>query len=273
MSTLRFVGSMFLGLAVSAQTAAARQKNPCDPSLRLVTEIPQGYKLRGDRCEGIYIQPVSGASSLLVASFTSFFEDFSPAKVDKLSLAWSSPAEAPVHLRAFGLREKLYYQMDTVADSKRTSYIWPGDVLNSLRIAKQDIGVVGYTDYSIGGEERTLLLPLGVDAKGQKPGNRYQLILVPGSELKEVFLSMAKVGADGQAHDFSISDRPLRRGYYPAERGYSSMFPLQERLVFTISKSVQPPAMVARSRVKSGSIMVPGERSSGTDCDLFPGQH
>ena len=47
----------------------------------------------------------------------------------------------------------------------------------------------------------------------------YQLVLVPGSELKEVYLSLAQVGADGQPRSFVMSDRPLGKGYYPAERG------------------------------------------------------
>jgi hypothetical protein len=155
----------------------------------------------------------------LVASFTSFFEAFSPGSLDKLSLDWSSPAKIPVRLRAYALREKLYYQMDTIVAPDKATYSWPGGVLNALHLSKQDIGVVGFVDYHITGENRTLYLPLRIHEKDQKPSHGYRLVLVPGSDLKEVFISLARVEADGRPHTFLISDRPLRRGYYPAERG------------------------------------------------------
>jgi hypothetical protein len=202
--------------AVAAQAGAPQ--SPCDPSLNQTSQNPQGYKLRGDRCEGIYIQPVS-SSNLLLASFTNYFEDFDPNSLEKLSVDWSSPAQSLVRLRAYSLREKLYYQMDSVAALGTTTYVWPGSVLNSLHLSKQDIGVVGFTELRIGSEDRTLYLPLRISNKTQKRSQGYQAVIVPGSELKEVFISLAKVDADGQPHTFSFSDRPLHRGYYPAERG------------------------------------------------------
>jgi hypothetical protein len=218
------LGLVFLASIGPNYRAEAAQESPCDPTLNQVSQNPQGYKLRGDRCEGIYIQPVS-SSSLLVASFTSFFEEFDPDSLESLSIDWVSPAKTPVRLRANALREKLYYQMDTVITSGRTTYSWPGTVLNSLHLSKKDIGVVGFTNFRIGGEDRTLYLPLRIRGKSQTTAPGYQIILVPGSELKEVFFSLAKLDANGQAHTFSISDRPLRRGYYPAERGISIEVP------------------------------------------------
>ncbi len=193
------------------------QQNPCDPNLTQLGQNPEGYRLRGDRCEGIYFQPVSGSTTLLVASFTEFFEDFDPR--DKLSVEWSSPVETPIHLRAYGLREKLYYQMDAIVAAGVAAYLWPAGVLNALHLSKQDIGVVGYTEYKVGGENRTLYVPLRIWQKEQKRSRGYQLVLLPGSELKEVYLSLARVGADGQPHSYLISDQALGKSYYPAERG------------------------------------------------------
>jgi hypothetical protein len=213
--------TLLLGFAPACPAAAAQggtSQDSCDPNLHQISDNPLGYKLRGDRCEGIYIQPVS-SSSLLLASFTSLFENFDANGVERISVNWLSPAKTPVRLRAYGLREKLYYQMDTVVSSDKTAYLWPATVLNSLHLSKQDVGVVGFTNFPIGGQDRTVYLPLRISEKSQKTAPRYQIVVIPGEELKEVFLSLAKVEADGQPHTFSISDRPLHLGYYPAERG------------------------------------------------------
>jgi hypothetical protein len=211
----------FLFFARNPSVLLGAQKSPCDPNLAQLGQNPQGYRLRGDRCEGVYIQPVSGSTTLLVASFTEFFEDFDPSSPDPLSVDWSSPAsaETPVHLRAYTLREKLYYQMDATVAPRKTGFLWPAGVLNALHLSRQDIGVVGYTEYHVGGENRTLYVPLRIQQKKQNATHGYQLILLPGSELKEVFISLAQLGTDGQPHSFLINDHPLGKGYYPAERG------------------------------------------------------
>jgi hypothetical protein len=215
----------FLLSARNLTNVAGAQQGPCDPNLKQVEHNPQGYQLRGDRCEGIYIQPVSGSSALLVASFTESLEDFDPSSIDKLSLEWASLPTTPIRLRAYGLREKLYYQMDTMVPAGKTTYLWPTGVLNALHLSKNDIGVVGFTEYQLGNETRTLYVPLRVQPKNQKQTPDYQLVLLPGTELDEVFISMAQVGTDGQPHSFLISDRKLGKGYYPAERGISINLP------------------------------------------------
>jgi hypothetical protein len=212
---------LVLGLLSVADLSrvASAQQSPCDPNLAQLGQNPQGYRLRGDRCEGIYVQPVSGSTTLLVASFTEFFEEFDPSSSDPLSVEWSSPAQTPIHLRAYALHEKLYYQMDAMLVPGKTGYLWPTGVLNALHLSRQDIGVVGYTEYRVGGENRTMYVPLRIRQKNQRPTHGYQLVLLPGSELKEVFISLAQLGTDGQPHSFLISDHPLGKGYYPAERG------------------------------------------------------
>src|ERR1700752_3824995 len=91
-----------LGLTIVAAfllpCLVAAPQNPFDPNLKEIVQNPQGYQVRGDRCEGLYVQPVSGTSSLLVASFTEYFEDFDPSSIDKLSLEWSYPATTPIRL-------------------------------------------------------------------------------------------------------------------------------------------------------------------------------
>jgi hypothetical protein len=199
--------------------ACRSQQSPCDPALSQLAQGPQGYRLRGNRCEGIYVQPV-GSTTLLLASFTGSFEDFDPKSSDKLSVDWSSPGGSTIHLRAYGLHEKLYYQMDAVVPTSKTPFVWDVDLLDGLHLSREDIGVVGFTDYQIGAENKTLYLPLTIRQKSKPTfASSYQAVVIPGSELKELYVSLAKVGTDGRPQSFLISDKALGRSYYPAERG------------------------------------------------------
>lgn len=200
-------------------TLAGAQVDPCEPHLSRLAQGPQGYRLRGNRCEGIYVQPV-GSTALLVASFTEGFEDFDPKSSDKLYVEWPSFGQNVIHLRSYGLHEKLYYEMDAAVPSGGTSFLWSTDILYALHLSKSDIGVVGFTDAKIGAGTKTLYFPLRIHqtAKLRLVG-QYELIVLPGSELQEVFVSLAKVGSNGDPQSFLFSDKPVGRGYYPAQRG------------------------------------------------------
>jgi hypothetical protein len=51
------------------------------------------------------------------------------------------------------------------------------------------------------------------------------LVLVPGRELKEVFLSLATVQEGGEPRRFIRSGEALEYGYYPAGRGIGIQLP------------------------------------------------
>jgi hypothetical protein len=79
---IRFI--MLLCVAYLWQAASGRPlaaESPCDPELRPPLDDLYSYRLRGDRCEGIYIKDVAGKNLDLV-SLTESFEDFVPG-VDK----------------------------------------------------------------------------------------------------------------------------------------------------------------------------------------------
>jgi hypothetical protein len=131
----------FYGLCLAGVSGA--QEGPCDSQLKPLAGDPNGYRVRGDRCEGIYIKDVAGSANLLVASFTESFEDYDPASGTDLLIDWKAPERGEVRLRAYALRRRLHYCMDTLRPGARTSYVWPSGLLNALSIAKQDLGVVG----------------------------------------------------------------------------------------------------------------------------------
>jgi hypothetical protein len=204
-------------MAISVTAAAWGQSTPCDPQLLQRSTDPNAYRLRGDRCEGIYIQEVGG-SPLFVASWTETFADYDPLSRQPLQIDWDPlPGADAVRLRAQGLRRRLYYRMDAVRPAGSKSFKWPSDLLAGLGINRSDLGVLGIAHVNAGGAERDVYLPLRITQSARAARNDgYQLVILPGVELREVFLTLASFHA-GKATILKNAV-PLGYGYYPADR-------------------------------------------------------
>jgi len=198
----------------AAQVLPVRAASPCDPGLIQDKSNPYGYRLRGDRCEGIYIQEVSGAP-LTVASWTESFADYDLASGAALVIEWESPSGKSVHLRAQGMRRRLYFRMD--ASPGGTSFSWHPDLLAAIQISKPELGITGSYQGTAGGQGREILLPLRIGQR-EKPrrSGGYELVVIPGVEFKEMFVTIAD--ADPKNGVTLRNGVPLRYGYYPAER-------------------------------------------------------
>ena len=215
MSALR-MPLLACALVLTARLALG-QSAPCDPQLLQPAGNPYGYRQLGDRCEGIYIQEVSGAP-LLIASWTASFPDYDLHSKQPLTIEWEAFRGAGVvRLRSQGLRRRLYYRMDTIRSSGSKSFAWPSDLLAALNISKKDVGIVGITRGLAEGAERDIYLPLHI-GQGRKPARRgnYQLVLLPGAELKEVFISLAAL--NGSERSLLKDGEAVGYSYYPAER-------------------------------------------------------
>jgi hypothetical protein len=207
-----------LGLSSGNFINLSAQSN-CDSSLIQMSTGPLGYRARGDRCEGIYVKQV-GSTTLLVASFTEFFDPYDAKSGKSLEIEWGSLInKTGVQIRAQGVRQKLYYRMDSFRPAATTSYTWPTDILASLNISKKDIGVIGTTRHAVGQVQRDIYLPLRIrqQADTSRRGT-YNLALLPGVELAELYVSIASVGSDGNPQKFIRDNEKLEYGYYPAER-------------------------------------------------------
>jgi hypothetical protein len=194
----------------------------CDPQLPQLKD-PHGYYQRGDRCEGLYIKEVGGSSAISLVSLTRSFEDYDLTSGKDLLLQWKSPAQAEaVHVRAVGLRQRLYYRMDTMRPGGATSYLWKTGVLAGLTLKRKDLGVTAWIPLQVGSEKRDVYLPLevGQGANASTSGG-YEVTLLPSSELNEVFLTLAPVGSDGRTGAPLLSAKKLGYGYYPAQRAIS----------------------------------------------------
>jgi hypothetical protein len=225
MRAVKFL-ALLIAAAWSFPAALGGAEGPCDPYLRPQSDDPNGYRLRGDRCEGVYIKEVSAAGVLTVVSFTESFALYDLSSGKDLLLEWPAVGEGPVHLRAYSLRRRLYYRMDTIRPSGSRSYEWPSGMLAVLRLARPEIGLVGSIGQSVGGVRRDVLLPLTVRPRGDGNAPKaLELVVYPGVELAEVFLTLAPVEPSGARGRFVLNGEPLRYGYYPADRGVPIRLP------------------------------------------------
>jgi hypothetical protein len=213
------IHTMIFHLSMGLITDLSAQVH-CDSSLILNTDNPLGYNNRGDRCEGIYIKEV-GSTTLSIVSLTGFFEQYNIKSGKPIHIEWDKPPDdSIVHIRVQGIKRRLYYRMDTFQLSGTKSYTWSSDILASLNIHKEDIGIVGISRYFVGQTLHNVYLPLCIRQEESKLHiGSYKLILLPGVELTEVYISLAPTGSDGMPKEFIKDEEKLGYGYYPAERG------------------------------------------------------
>jgi hypothetical protein len=207
---------MLLFLAAAAPRA---QTDPCDAALRSRDNPsnPNGYRQRSDRCEGVFSQEVSATGNLLVASLTATMQGFKPESAMPLVLEWKAPGAVKVNVRAYSLRPRLYYRMDTVQDAVSARFRWPATMLATYALKPTEVGLVAWTAMTVGNQRlEPVYLPLAVrdSASGAWPSAQ-QLIVVPPSDLKELYVTVSPVDARGVTGR-PLRDGPLEYGYYPA---------------------------------------------------------
>lgn len=213
-------------LSLSAQTA----KNMCDPGLKPRPEGEIGYRDRGGRCEGLYVQEVSG-DALEVVSFTTEFKDFPFRQDSPLVLTWPQAGHADVRLRASGLKRELYYRMDSLLPAGTTSYQWPSDILSRLGLSENNIGILGWTDDAFGTSKGKLYLPLQLHQQAGasvQTADSYKIALLSNVELEEVYVSLYPLDRDGHKGKAIRSNSKLDQGFYPADRPIYFRIPFSE---------------------------------------------
>jgi hypothetical protein len=205
---------LFFSVLSGARMPVAGQIGPCDPGLKQDESNPYGYRLRGNRCEGIYIRLVGGAP-LTIASWTQSFENYNLASPAPLTMEWDIPSGKSVSLRAEGLRRRLYFRMD--ASPSGNSFTWQTSLLTALGIVQSELGITASYRAAVNGEEHEILLPLRVAQKEKSVSSgAYRLVLIPGEEFRELFVTLTS--ADSASRTPLKRDEPLRYGYYPADR-------------------------------------------------------
>lgn len=207
-------------------------QNYCDPNLQTDPQNRNAYSMRNgnDRCEGVYAEGKSGDTNLLIASFTETFDNFDANTGKPLILEWSAPNQSRLKIRSYSLVQKRHYRMDTLRDLNQGSYSWDTSVLAALDFRKSQIGIVGWTETSIGNQKRSLYIPLRV-SQSQKPARSrmLQLLIVPGLELREVKISLSLLGANGKPPTVLKKNAQLSGDFYPEHQAFPVAMPALEK--------------------------------------------
>jgi hypothetical protein len=207
----------WLVLAASRVLAQGTSSSlPCDSSLVQLAARVNGYQSRGDRCEGVYARQVAG-TTLFLSSFTETFEPYDLASDDPLIIRWGAHSDSGIQLRAETIKAGLYYRMDTRAAPRDSLYRWPNRILSSERLAKSDLGVLGWTRITLGGRRRIAYVPLAITQKSTPSScGPLQVAFSTETRLTEVLVSLSLLDSTGAESRVIKQDEPLNRGFYPA---------------------------------------------------------
>ncbi|SRR6266851_5938807 len=150
-------------LVTLACASAGSAEPPCDPALRPV-QGEAGYTPRRNRCEGLYVSPISAPGLELVSLLRGKIRYDLHPQARLIVQAPSSPSSGSrgIHIRAMALPLKTYYRMDATLDDTR-QIEWPvGEVLFPLGLHQASIGAFGWVET----DRSSLFLPLRVTPKG-----------------------------------------------------------------------------------------------------------
>lgn len=159
---------LFLVFSINIPAVTADEDKLCDKGLK---PIPGnlGYKLRGDRCEGLYEAYVSAENFEIISLLKGELHfDLQPGTRLEVSADDAKKIKEPIHLRARGVAPKTYYRMDADLPSDRP-LIWPvDDVLLPAGLNANTIGIYGWIS---SGTDKTFV-PLRVIQQAKNSGQQ-----------------------------------------------------------------------------------------------------
>jgi hypothetical protein len=140
----RRVGALAIALMLLSRTGIpaapgqSARSDVCDPRFQ-PEEGNLGYQWRGDRCEGLYVQPTAAMPvrlSGLQCQGVSFAKD--------VRLRWTPPPTRPdaIDLRAVSLVPDIIFRMDRRHRESSTEYTWPAPLRRSAGLQGDQIAVL-----------------------------------------------------------------------------------------------------------------------------------
>lgn len=199
-------------IAIELSYCRTASAGPCQESLSPDPIAERdGYRERGggQRCEGIYTSPVAGEALEIVGVTRGRLDyDLEHTAPSSITLAVTSSKATPVHVRAVGIPEHLYYEMD--ADMPADGVlVWPiKEVVAPERIAPIDIGVYAFGAGS-GGDP--VFIPVSISS-GAAPTPILQpliVILRVGDLASLTWRFVPRGGAAGQFNPATIDDNRI----------------------------------------------------------------
>lgn len=207
-------------IALLVASAGAGAAPACDAGLPSLASDALGYRARDSRCEGRYLREVSG-SALVVAGFGEPPPAWGAAPSGQAELRWAPTARpSEVRLQAQSLKRRVYYRMDSVRQPAPNHYAWPRELAAALVPGAGELGVLARQ--SGAGPVPEWLLPVRL---GAVVADRYELVLLPGIEWRELRYAVSAVRDDGSPAAVVVKRQALQLGYYPAGRAVRISLP------------------------------------------------
>ena len=174
-----------------------------------------GYQLRrgSDRCEGIYVSPVSGGGLQLV-SLTFGRIAYEPERDPTLFIQAPRTASAGLKLQGMGIPIGLYYRLDAALAEGRDFQLPLASVIKPNRIVATDLGLLAYRETGGG---RRVFVPVQVATDPAKYQGALASIAIvrPDSDVLNVRWRMTQAGVatPGEFQPIASAQGPVPSGY------------------------------------------------------------
>jgi hypothetical protein len=171
------------------------------------------YHHAGDYCEGMYLQPVA-SNTLVTVSLTESvgkidFEKDAPIRID-----WSDTLPGMFHLQGTRIGAAPY-DLD-VKPGRLPWFEWSTSKVRKVGVRDDQLGFLVWSKRVSNGRERKLYFPANV-SQGQVRGERHpRIVVVPGTQLEQVTVSLGTSDEDGRMTGWLIQARSAGSVLYPA---------------------------------------------------------
>jgi hypothetical protein len=231
MNTRRIAISLLLSVTLThvvVTSGGAAIADSCDPLLtanNVTNTDPNRYKMRGDRCEGIFYSLVGAQGGLLLASLTKGQLQWGHLSEDRITLRWRDNVSGSAHVRAYSLQQNAYYRLDADVHLSAPGFDYSLSMANNY-MSPLALGLLVWTNKNFEGHAVRVFLPVMVDPAGVLSGSDTHLIVLSELELSEVYVAIERVATNG-----SMEARPIRArralgyGVYPAQESIDIALP------------------------------------------------
>jgi hypothetical protein len=207
------------GVARGVPTAAVE----CQRAVDAAPDVSFPYSHRGDRCEGVYDEPLF-SSPVHVLGFGPPPPTGSQPLRDAVTIRWQAQPSDTVSVRSELVRTRAYYQMDTRVPPGSDGFEWSLAVAAAAGHEVSEFDLACWTQASVARRRVALLVPCRFDAQGMT-GGPLQLRLATGEPLRAASFSLTRLGRPEGEDVPLVTDRALGGPY---GTGYLLRIPVGE---------------------------------------------
>ena len=157
-------------------------------------QSPLSYRNRGDRCEGMYVRPVSGGTVRVVGFHAGKFSQRSLADLDHLNIGThGSQSASDVAIILNFTRFNTYYAMDTQLPGSSRLYSWPTTLIARAidKPTASELGILACTENCQ--SDARALIPVALSSKPEEFSD-YMILLKPDSTLSRIQYRLSRDG-------------------------------------------------------------------------------